>query len=436
MVLVLWRPRGINEAIPATFGAFLIFLSGTVTLSDLADIGSKISGAAITILATMVMAISLESFGFFHWMAAKIHQLARGSGKRLFWLTILLCFLMTMLFNNDGSIMITTPILLFLLNRLKIKPLQKLPYLISGALIATASSVPIGVSNIVNLIALKIIGMTLYQNTIMIFVPGVLGLLFLSAMLYLVFLKELPETIPLGTKDGFYGSNRVHPLQTKLETVDIQKKTKLMIKVFSFVFIVRASLFAASYFGLPVPMVAVFGSLILLVWRWIHLKLTPVDVLKKTPWHIFIFAFNMYVIIYGLRNIGLTNLLVYYLEPIVEDGVFHASFIMGTLLTLLSNIFNNHPALMVGTISLTQMHLSPLMLKAIYLSNIIGSDIGSLLLPIGTLATLIWMHILKQNHVKITWKQYVRITFLVIPPTVFFTLFCLYLWLRLLFHAG
>ena len=436
MVLVLWRPRGLNEAIPTTLGALLVILSGTVTAADLGDIGSKVTGAAITIIATMVMAISLESFGFFHWMASIVYKKSKGSGKRLFWLTNLLCFMMTIFFNNDGSILITTPILLLLLKWLRLGPKEKLPYLISGAIIATASSAPIGVSNIVNLISLEIIHMDLYLYTKMIFVPGIAGLILLSLLLYAVFHKELPKKLPSFSIAHFQGVGVSHPLQSKPEIADSQKRNKIMILVLAFVFLVRAALFFASYLHFPVPAVAVAGSIGLLTWRWIYLKINPMDIIPKTPWHIFIFAFNMYVIIYGLHNIGLTEKLVRYLEPMISGHLFHASFIMGGLLSVLSNIFNNHPALMVGTITLTEMHLSPIMLKTIYLSNIIGSDIGSLLLPIGTLATLIWMHILKRERFKISWSHYIRITFIVIPPTVVFTLLCLYIWIKLVFNTG
>ena len=87
---------------------------------------------------------------------------------------------MTLLFNNDGSILITTPILILLLKNMQLKPHQQIPYLLSGALIATASSAPIGVSNIVNLIALEIVDMSLWMHTAMMFVPATLGLLFMS----------------------------------------------------------------------------------------------------------------------------------------------------------------------------------------------------------------------------------------------------------------
>src|SRR3954466_2531897 len=81
---ILWRPKGINEAIPAAIGAVIVVLSGSVSLSDLGVISNTISDAAITIMATIVMAIVLESFGFFNWMAEKLAERAKGSGIRLF----------------------------------------------------------------------------------------------------------------------------------------------------------------------------------------------------------------------------------------------------------------------------------------------------------------------------------------------------------------
>ncbi|MFD1708817.1 arsenic transporter [Siminovitchia sediminis] len=436
MIFILWRPKGVNEAIPAAAGAAVIFILGAVSLSDLAVISQRVSGAAITIMATIVMAIALESFGFYHWMASKLLEAAKQSGIKLFWLTNSLCFFMTLFLNNDGSILITTPILILLLKYLGLKKRQMFPYLISGAIIATASSAPIGVSNIVNLIALEIIGIDLYLHTALMLLPGTVGLLFLSGLLYLVLQKDIPRTIPRTEKNiAFWEQRRYHPLESSPAHEQMQPKTKQMVYILLFVFLIRISLFAASYIGISVPIVAVLGSIILLVWRWISLKASPMDVLKKTPWHIFIFAYSMYVIIYGLNNIGLTAYLVERFEPIVSQGLFHASMTMGILLSALSNMFNNHPALMIGTLTLTEMNLDPVVLKTIYLANIIGSDMGSLLLPMGTLATLIWMHILKQHKIKITWKRYMKVSFIVIPPTVVFTLICLYYWIRLV-YAG
>ena len=342
---------------------------------------------------------------------------------------------MTLLFNNDGSILITTPILILLLKNLQLKPHQQIPYLLSGALIATASSAPIGVSNIVNLIALNIVNMTLYMHTAMMFVPATLGLLFMSWLMYTVLKKKLPERLPVSSYDieEIFFTKNFHPLKGKNSVDTKQKRTKFMLKVLGFVFLMRCLLFVASFLSIPIEIVAVLGSLVLLIWRWYYLRTNPVDILKKTPWHILIFAFSMYVIIYGLHNAGLTAALVSWLEPVVSQHLLYASFAMGGLVSLLSNVFNNHPALMIGTITLTEMGLDPVTLKTIYLANIIGSDIGSLLLPIGTLASLIWMYILRQNKIKVKWKDYLSVSLIVIPLTTVVTLFLLYYWVQLFF---
>jgi len=421
------RPN-INEAIPSTIGAAIVLISGSVSLSDLGQIAETIGGAAVTIMATIVMAIVLESFGFFYWAAEILTRKAKGSGIRLFWLTNLFCFLMTLFVNNDGSILITTPILLLLLRNMSLKTHQKLPYLISGAIIATASSAPIGVSNIVNLIALKIVDMDLYMHTAMMFIPASLGLILLAALLFIVFYRAIPKQLhPISHWNMPIGS---HPLK---DPAAGSERSKFMYKILLFVFLVRISLFAASYVHFPVSLMAVAGSVALLIWRWAHLKISPADMLKKTPWYILIFAFSMYIIIYGLNNIGLTEWLVGFLTPIVSGSLLNASVFMGLLLSLLSNLFNNHPALMVGTIALMEMGLDPLTLKISYLASVIGSDMGSLLLPIGTLATLMWMHIVRKGGVHISWGQYMKVTAIVIPVSVIFTLVILSYWVTWLF---
>ncbi|XJZ25745.1 arsenic transporter [Bacillota bacterium Lsc_1132] len=435
MLFIFWRPRGLNEAVPSTIGAFVILFFGNITVANLLDISSKVSGAAATIISTLVMALVLESFGFFHLTTAALAKYAKGSGVRLFWLINLLSFLMTIFFNNDGSILITTPIIALLLKKYQLKNHQKIPYLISGALIATAASAPIGVSNIVNLIALKIIHMDLYMHTAMMFVPGILGLIFLAGLLFLIYKRDIPKKLPPINITFDIQEKPYHPLQNKRLVSDYKKQLRIMKWILLFVFITRIGLFVASYFGIPMEIVAVLASLVLLVWRWYYLKISPADMVTKTPWHILVFAFTMYIIIYGLNNIGLTNLLVKNLQFIVSDNLFNASLIMGGLLSLLSNLFNNHPALMVGTLALTQMGLDPNTVKTVYLANIVGSDIGSLLLPIGTLATLIWMHILKSEKINIRWSTYIKTTAIVIPLTVLFTLVVLYGWIEVVFNG-
>ncbi len=435
MITIFLRPRDINEAYPASIGAIILIVSGGVYLADLVDITHKISGASITIIATIVMAITLESFGFFHWVGSKLSQLCKGSSYKLYWYIQILSFFMTLLFNNDGSILITTPILILVLRNLNLKTSEQIPYLLSSALIATASSAPIGVSNITNLIALNIVHMTLYMHTAMMFVPCTLGLAFMSLLMFLSLKEKLPKELPAQEYDleETFFSTVFQSTTEKVELNTSKKRRNFMLKILGFVFGIRCLLFAGSYLHIPIEVIAVFGSIVLLGLRWYYFKINPMDVFKKIPWYILVFAFSMYVIIYGLNNIGLIDSIVKICEPLVNQNLFNASFVMGTLISILSNIFNNHPALMVGTIALTNMGLNPITLKTIYLANIIGSDIGSLILPIGTLASLMWFYILNQNGIKVTWKEYTSLTLKVIPLTVLVTLTLLFFWVNLVF---
>lgn len=453
VVLIIWRPRGLNEAIPATCGAILTIISGSVSWGDMKTITSDVGGATVTILATIAMAIVLESFGVFQFVADFLARRAKNSGIRLFWYINLMSLLMTLLLNNDGGIIIATPILLILLKKLGLKPHQQMPYLISGALIDTASSAPIGVSNIVNLISLKIVGMNLITFSSMMFVPAMLGLGVLALLLYVVLRKDLvidlahnrtsrkpplpphrhplphPHPIPHHPEPPYL--HQKHHLVKNYPPLE-KNQVRFIRNVLLYVLAVRVGLFVGAYFGIPVSLTAVCGAVLLLVWRWIKLRKTPTDVLKRTPWHILLFAFGMYVVVYGLHKIGLTAWLVHELSPFIASNRFHAIAGMAILVTVFSNVFNNHPALMIGTLTLTSMHLNPTMLKVAYLGNVIGSDIGSLIMPIGLLATLLWMFILKQHRVKITWVKYIRVSIMVIPPTVCATILLVYGWIHLI----
>lgn len=434
IIFMLWRPRGINEIVPTSIGAAVVLMTGIVSWGDVFGILNVVSGPSLTILSTIMMTIVLESIGLFRWIAINIVNRSRGSGIRLYIYTNLLCFLMTMLFNNDGSILITTPIIIHIITMLKLSPRQFSPYLISGAIIATAASAPIAVSNISNLIALEIVGLSLNSYVYMMFVPSMIGILTIYYLMYRYHKKNIPRKIFSPYSKTEAGHSRLmesQPIDMSKENENIDwKSIKISIVI---VVATRACFFAFAPFGIPTEWIGLVGASVLIILRWFKMGTTPVDIVKKTPWHILLFAFNMYVLVYGLRNIGLNDFIVHLLRETIVLGTLNATFVMGFVSTLLSNLFNNLPAVMIATLSITDMNLDPMLLKITYLANVIGADIGALLTPIGTLATLIWMYELKKHSIKMTWGQYLRVTAYVIPIGLIVSLFCLYVWVSLLF---
>ncbi len=509
VVFLLWRPRGLNEAIPPAIGSFLLYFLGIVSLTDMKYVFGTISGAAITIISTMAMSIVLESMGFFRWIAFNLVARCEGSGIRLYWSVILLCFLMTMFFNNDGSIVITTPIIIEIVKILKLKPRQQFAYLLSGAIIATASSAPIGVSNLANLIALKIVGVDLVTHTKFMFVPSMMGLITISILFFFYFRKDIPEYIdsfsraclllyernslrppadipghplpvgkpkhplPVGkhqhpapvkheyqapvkheyqvpVKHEYQVPVAKHEYQTPVAKQDSQPVDNYdyplpnnknepnsvnwtMFKVYmTIIIIVRACLFIFSYYGIPIESVAIAGALLIILIRWYSQGTGAIDVLRKTPWHVFVFAFSMYLVVYGLHNVKFTNLIIGLIKEPVSSNLLNAILIVGTLTSCMASLFNNHPSLMLATTIITNMGLGLQYVQVTYLAIILGSDIGSLVLPSGTLASLIWMFILKKNEIHVTWREYISVTILIIPAGLLVSLLSLYLWVALI----
>jgi arsenical pump membrane protein len=449
---LLWRPRNINEAIPPAIGASLLYAFGIVTWPDINYVLGTVTGASITIISTMVMSIVLESMGFFRWVAFNLVAKCKGSGTLLYWNVILLCFLMTMFFNNDGSIVITTPIIIEIVSILELKTSQKFAYLLSGAIIATASSAPIGVSNLANLIALKIVGVDLFTHTKYMFAPSMLGLGVISALFFLYFRKDIPKHIPSFSRacirlyETCINYNLRPPHKKHIPPPHHSPQNKLHLSFPSFseinwtvfkiymaiIIIGRASLFILSYYGYPIEGSAALCALLIILIRWYTQGTGVIDVLKKTPWHVFVFAFSMYLVVYGLHNVHFTSLIIDLIKGPVSTHLYNAILIMGSLTTVMASLFNNHPSLMLATTIVTNMGLDLSYVQVTYLAIILGSDIGSLILPSGTLASLIWLHILKNNDIHVSWKQYINVTIRVIPVGLLVSLISLYFWVMLL----
>ncbi|PQP83214.1 arsenic transporter [Paenibacillus sp. PCH8] len=432
VIFLMWRPGGLNESIPTSLGALLLILTGVSSYAHIVGIFGIVSGAAVTIISTIVMSIILDSIGFFRWIALNMIEKARGSGFRLFWLILLLCFLMTIFFNNDGSILITTPIIIRICSILRLKMHQQLPYLISGALIATASSAPIGLSNLANLIALQMVGLNLNTYTQMMFVPSMLAIMVMTVLLFYYFRRRIPKVIhhfpvslPSSSGSGY------HPLQT----AESENKVDwwLFRVCIGIVVFIRAGYFLAEQVGIRMEVVAITGVILMLAVRWYRTRTGLKDVITQTPWHILLFAFSIYVIVDSLHRAGMTASIIQWMKPLIEGGNASIIAVSGLMLTLLSNLFNNLPSVMIGTFAVTDLQLSESQLHLAYLANILGSDIGALLTPIGTLATLIWMYILKTHQIRISWKQYMKVTFIVIPISLIVSLISLYIWTSILY---
>jgi arsenical pump membrane protein len=121
------------------------------------------------------------------------------------------------------------------------------------------------------------------------------------------------------------------------------------------VIFVRGGFFLLTPLGVPMEGLAIGGAVALILVRWLKNRKGITDIVKRTPWHIFLFAFGMYVLVYGLHNIGLSHYLTMQLKEYVDGSLLGGTLVIGVLLTALSNLLNNLPAVMIGTLAIVDM---------------------------------------------------------------------------------
>ncbi|MNU98462.1 Arsenical pump membrane protein [compost metagenome] len=181
-------------------------------------------------------------------------------------------------------------------------------------------------------------------------------------------------------------------------------------------------LFALEPLGIPISAIAaVCAAMLFAVAARGHVISTR-RVLREAPWQVVIFSLGMYLVVYGLKNAGLTTYMTMALNRTAEFGIWGAALGTGLLTALLSSGMNNMPTVLVGALSIQASDATGVVREAMIYANVIGSDLGPKITPIGSLATLLWLHVLERKGIRITWGYYFKVGVVLTLPILFITL--------------
>ena len=135
--------------------------------------------------------------------------------------------------------------------------------------------------------------------------------------------------------------------------------------------------------------------------------------------------------VYGLRNAGLTDFLAGVLNRLAAGGLWTATIGTGFVMAFISSVMNNMPSVLIGNIAIADSAASGLVKQGMIYANVVGNDLGPKITPIGSLATLLWLHVLSLKGIRIGWGQYFRVGIVLTLPVLLVTLAALALRLSL-----
>ncbi|QSI31936.1 arsenical efflux pump membrane protein ArsB [Variovorax sp. RKNM96] len=407
LVLVIWQPRGLGIGWSASLGAVIALLLGVVHLADIAVVWAIVWNATATFVAAIIISLLLDEAGFFEWAALHVARWGGGRGRMLFALIVLLGAAVSALFANDGAALILTPIVMAMLVALGFSPAATLAFVMAAGFIADTASLPLIVSNLVNIVSADFfrIGFNRYASVM---VPvNIAAVLASLAVLLLYFRRSIPA------------SYEAAQLKAPAEAI---RDRSTFNAAWVVLVLLLVGFFGLEPLGVPVSAVAAAGALVLLAVAGRGSVISTKKVLRGAPWQIVVFSLGMYLVVYGLRNAGLTAHIAVVLDALARTGIWGAALGTGFLTAALSSVMNNMPTVLVGALSIDASGASGVVKEAMVYANVIGCDLGPKITPIGSLATLLWLHVLAKKGTTIAWGCYFKVGIVLTIPVLAVTL--------------
>lgn len=398
LVFVIWQPRGLQIGTSAVAGAAVALALGVVTLTDVWTVTAIVWDATLAFIGIILLSMVLDEIGFFEWAALKMARLSGGNGHLMFVYILILGALVAALFANDGAALILTPIVLAKMKHLKMKPVAVFAFLMAGGFIGDSASNPLVISNLTNIVTAGYFHIGFWEYAKTMFLPNLLSILASIAVLWLYFRKDIPSRIDIA----------------QLATPESAIKNLTMFRLsWWFLALLMAGYFIGDAYHLPVSVFALGGALVFLAIATYFKATKPLLTIKAAPWQVVWFSIGLYVVVYGLKNGGLTTYLAGLISQMESMGSVYAIIGTGFLSAILSSVMNNMPTIMVMDIAIAEAGN-----QALAYANILGSNLGPKMTPIGSLATLLWLHVLAQKGVKIGWGEYMKVGLVITPPVL------------------
>ncbi|STO96330.1 arsenic transporter [Helicobacter canis] len=416
LLCIYIRPLNLPLWVYSSLGAALCVGFGFVSLSDVAFVWDMVWDSTFSLVGLIIFALSLEKLGFFEVLA---HYTLRLSTHRqtlhlqtwkFFVFIGVLASVLATFFSNDGAILILTPLIIALLTHIENVKFSRSPliiFLLFVGFMSDFASNTFIFSNLTNIITADFFTITFIDFALAMALPQLFVILAVFILFWILFTRKLPKT-----------------LEFKVHTQALPKPS-ITLFCFALTLLLLFGIIGGEKFGFALCVftlgVAFLGTLCGILTHKIALK----QMLKLAPLGIVAFSLGLFIVVFGLNNMGLVGLLAKGLKHFDTLPLFAQIFSVGISSSLGSSVINNLPMVMLGDLALKDSS------NALIFAHLLGCNVGAKLTPIGSLATLLWLFSLKRYGISISFLQYMLIALLIVPFVLFFGLLGLWVYVKI-----
>ena len=349
-----------------------------------------------------LLSVFLDEVGFFRYLASKTLVLAKHSQTRLFVLLYVVVSVLTVFTSNDVVILTFTPFLCYFAKHAGINPR---PYLVAEFVAANTMSMTLLIGNPTNIYIATTYRVSFAEYASVMALPTLAGSLVAFLALFLIFRKELRA-----------------PAEAVELDATITDKPELVLGL---VALGTCTLLLAigPYFGLELWLVSLVSAVVLfasVAFLSVLHKRKPTELghaFLRAPWQLVPFVLSMFVIVQALSEAGVTDAVSRLL------GNTHPIFFYGVSSFLAANFINNIPMSVFFCPVLAPLaSLGGTPAQGAIYATVVGSNLGAYLTPVGALAGILWMSLLKKQDVKFGYLDFLKYGAAVSLPTLAATL--------------
>jgi arsenical pump membrane protein len=398
LVGIMIRPFKLDEARIALAGAILLLLLGLIAPLDALNVLLGDWNIFFFFLGMMTLSAMADAAGLFDWLAARAAGLSGGSSRRLLLNTFLLGCLISVILSNDATALILTPIVYTLVTRLR---LPVLPFMFACTFIADTASFLLPVSNPINIIVLTTFRLDLWTYLRLLLLPALVVISINIAVFFLLYRRELRAS---------FDSKRLASAASAVRHPAYFRYTCIVLLLVAVAYLI------ASALQFPLSIVAVSGAVLLLIgalaWKQTSIRETG----RHISWSIFGFIAGMFILVRAVEETNLTNLFGQLLLHLSGGGSFGAVMVGTAGAAIGTNLINNVPMAVVLTSALqSAQHAAASTRLGFIAATIFGCDLGPNLTTVGSLATVLWLLILRRRNIEVSGLDYFKVGVIVTP---------------------